>query len=145
MPYFFILPAYVLLVLGLTVAVIIFLLVREWRPAKSYIVAGTIGTFLGIVLANILVTVLGVLPFLFARVPSLPEPLRKGAGILGLGILMIGPFIASVVGVLLGFGVGLYYAYRRRHAKSEPNHAVEQTRAPESAAQPVGNGASKKY
>jgi hypothetical protein len=126
MPYFFILPAYVVLLLGLSLAAIVSHVVREWRPARGYIVAGTIGTFLGIVLANVFVTILGVLPFLFARLTALPEPLRKGARIVGLGILMIGPFIASVAGVLLGFGAGMYFTYRRR-AKSEPNKPIQGT------------------
>ena len=114
MPYFIILPAYVFLLLVLATAAIIARFVEKWRPASGYIVAGTVGTLPGFLIANVLVTVIGLLPVIITHNSSPPDWLHQTASVVSLGALMIGPFLASAVGVLLGFAAGAYFVFRRR-------------------------------
>ncbi len=114
MPYFFILPAYVLLLVVLLGAAIAARFVPRFRQASGYIVGGTVGTLVGFIFINAVVIVVGVLPAWLAQKISFPDWLQQGSKIVVARTLLIGPFIGSAIGVLLGFSAGLYFIHRRK-------------------------------
>ena len=118
MTYFIILPAYIALLLCLIVAAVATRCVASWRAASSYIVAGTICTLPGFIIANVVVTLAGILPVLVTRNISPPQWLQQVAAITAGGILILGPFVASVIGVFLGFAVGVFLVFRRRKRRA---------------------------
>jgi hypothetical protein len=114
MPYFFILPAYVLLLLVLGIAAFVTRMNPGLRGSSAYIIAGTIGTLPGIIVANLVVTVAGILPAVIADHFSLPDGLKQVCGVFAGVALLLGPFVASAVGVVLGFLGGCWVVWRRR-------------------------------
>jgi len=118
MPYFFILPAYVALLVVLIIAAVVTYAVPRCKSASGYIVAGTVGTLVGFVVINVVVIVLGVLPAWLAQKVAFPEWLQQVSKIFVVAALLIGPFIGSAIGVLIGFMAGLYFIYRRRRHAS---------------------------
>lgn len=108
MPYFFILPAYVLLLLVLGIAAIVTRMNVPWRPASGYIIGGMIGTVPGFIAANLLITLAGILPTVIADHFSLPDGLKQVCGVFAGVALLLGPFVASAVGVVLGFLAGCW-------------------------------------
>jgi hypothetical protein len=118
MPYFFILPAYVALFIALIVIAIITRFVARFRLASGYIVAGAIGTLIGFVIINIVVWIVGLFPVWLNQKVSLPDWLQQVSKFFVAGTLLIGPFIGSAIGILLGFAAGFYFVYRRRKRNS---------------------------
>ena len=114
MPYFFILPAYVALLIGLIGVAVVARFVPRFQPVSGYIVGGTIGTLIGFVIANVVVVLAGVAPAWLAQKFTFPAWLHQVSQYFVAAMLLIGPFIGSAIGVLLGFAVGLYFVYRRR-------------------------------
>jgi len=114
MPYFIILPVYVLLLVALIVAAIVTRFVPQSQPASAYIVGGTVGTLPAFLVANILVTLAALLPVWAAQKLELPQGLHDATKIFGAAVLLIGPFVASALGVFFGFAVGVYFIFRRR-------------------------------
>jgi hypothetical protein len=114
MPYFFILPAYVLLLIALVVVAIITRFVPRFRPASGYIIGGTIGTLFGFIIINAFVWIVGLFPAWLNQKTSFPDWLQQVSKVFVAATLLIGPFIGSAIGVFLGFAVGLYFVYRRR-------------------------------
>ena len=116
MPYFFILPAYIVLLIGLIGAAVVARFVPRFQSASGYLFAGAVGTVLGFVIINVLVWIVGLFPAWVNQKVSLPEWLQHASMYFVAAALLIGPFIGSVIGVLLGFAAGLYFVYRRRCA-----------------------------
>ncbi|SRR6266403_236600 len=117
MPYFFILPAYAALLVGLVGAAVIARFVPRFRPASGYIIGGAAGTLAGFIIINVIVFLAGMAPVWLAPKITLPDSLHQITKFFVAFTLLIGPFIASGVGVLGGFAAGLYFVYRRnRHA-----------------------------
>lgn len=114
MPYFFILPVYAVLLVFLLIAAVVARCVEGWRPASGYIIGGTVGTLPGFIVANVIVTLVGILPVLVAQHLTLPEWLQKAGAVIVAAILLAGPFIASAIGVILGFVAGIFFVFRRR-------------------------------
>ena len=116
MPYFIILPVYVLLLVALIVAAIVTRFVPQLQPASAYIVGGTVGTLPAFVVANILVTLAGLLPVWAAQKMELPQRLHDATKFFVAAVLLVGPFVASAIGVFLGFALGVYFVFRRRRS-----------------------------
>lgn len=114
MPYFFILPAYFALLIALFGTAIVTRFVPRFQPASSYIVGGTVGTMVGFIFINVLVIVVGVLPVWLTKNISFPDWLQQVSKIFVAAALLIGPFIGSAIGVMLGFCAGLYFVHSRR-------------------------------
>jgi hypothetical protein len=117
-PYFFILPAYFLLLLILGTAAFVTRMNPKWRPARGYIHGGMIGTVPGFIVANLLVTVVGIFPAVIAEHFSLPEGLKQVCGVLAGVALLLGPFVASAAGVVLGFLSGCWIVWRGHRLRS---------------------------
>lgn len=118
MPYFFIIPAYIALLIGLIVAAIGARFIPRFQPLSGYIVGSTIGTLVGFVIANILVVLTGVAPAWFAQKFTIPDWFQHVSQFFVVSMLFIGPFIGSAIGVLFGFAAGLYFVYRRRNVSN---------------------------
>ena len=118
MPYFSIVPAYLLLLLILGIAAFVTARHPPWRPACGMIVGGMIGTVPGIIAANGIITLVGILPAVFADWFSAGEGLTRFCGVLTGIALLLGPFAVSLVGVTLGFAAGCLWVGRRRRAVS---------------------------
>ncbi|MBI3158398.1 MAG: hypothetical protein HYZ26_02220 [Chloroflexi bacterium] len=114
MPYFFVLPAYVFLLVILVLVAAVAYCVERWRPASRYILGGAVGTLPGVIVANVLVTLIGILPALVIRSLVLPGWLEQTTGVLAGVTLIVGPIVASVVGVIIGFGTGMSFVYGRK-------------------------------
>ena len=114
MPYFIILPVYALLILGLTIAVVVSRFVPRLRPASGYVIGGTVGTLPGFLLANVVITLAGLLPVWVGQNMAMPPWLQDASKFFVAVVLLIGPFVASAIGVLIGFAAGLYFVFRRR-------------------------------
>lgn len=114
MPYFIILPAYVLLICGLSIAAVATRFVPQARPASGYIVGGTLGTIPGFILANVIVISAGLLPAWASQKVTLPQWLESAMAIFAGAVLLLGPFAASAVGVFVGFALGEFIVFRRR-------------------------------
>ena len=114
MPYFFILPAYIALLIGLIGAAIVARFVPRFQPMSGYIVGGAIGTLIGFIIINILVVNAGVAPAWLAQKFTFPDWLQQVSRYFVAAALLIGPFIGSAIGVVVGFAAGLYFVYRRR-------------------------------
>ena len=117
MPYFFIVPAYLLLLLVLGIAAVVLRSGGNSGRASGFILAGMVGTLPGIIAANVVVTLAGLLPLWIAGNVSPPEGVRQLLSALALLCLFIGPFVASVIGVIAGFLCGVWFA-ATRHART---------------------------
>jgi len=127
MPYFIILPAYVVLLAALVVAATAARLVPSLRSTSGYIVGGTVGTLPGFIVSNVIVTLAGLLPVFAAQKVTLPEWVHQAGAFLAVAILFIGPFVASAAGVVLGFIAGVYFVFRRRRRNEPPNPSLDPT------------------
>lgn len=114
MPYFFIVPAYILLLMVLGIAAFVARMNPGLRGSSAYIAAGTVGTLPGMIIANVLVTLAGILPALIADRFSLPEGLQQICSVFAGVALLLGPLVASAAGVVLGFLGGCWVVWRRR-------------------------------
>ena len=114
MPYFFILPAYALLLLGLVAVAIITRFVPRFRTASGYFVGGAVGTLIGFAVINVIVWLVGLTPVWLSQKFTFPGWLQQASKFFVAAALLVGPFIGSAVGVLFGFAAGFYYVYRRR-------------------------------
>jgi hypothetical protein len=114
MPYFFILTAYVALLIVLLCGAIIAHFVPRFRQASGYIFAGAVGTLFGFVIMNFFVWIVGLFPAWLNQKVALADWLRHIFQLFVGVTLLIGPFIGSAIGVLLGFVAGIYFIYKRR-------------------------------
>jgi hypothetical protein len=114
MPYFFILPAYLVLLFGLTGLAVAARFMPRFRPFSGCIFGGAAGSLIGFLLFNALVIVLGVAPAWLAEKFTFPDWLQTASKYFVAAALLIGPFIGSAIGVLLGFAAGFFVVLRRR-------------------------------
>ena len=117
-----ILSVYAALLVTLIIAAVITTRIPGWQPVTRYLIAGTVGTLLGFVVANGCVVLAGVGPILLAGHYTLPQWLNYTGAVIVAGILFLGPILASVIGVILGFAAGIYYVFKRRN-KTPPSAA----------------------
>lgn len=112
MPYFFIIPAYVLLLLVLGISAVVLGAGAGERRVAGRIFAGMAGTVPGMIAANGVVTLAGIAPLWVAGQVSPPEWLSLALSGLAMVCLFIGPFVASAIGVIAGFLCGWWLAAR---------------------------------
>ncbi len=117
MPYFFILPAFVLYVLAMGLAIAAASIYQPLRHLRGYIVSVLGWSSLGFVVATIVYAV--ILVFTMAAVDRFVPGMRSMIGGIALAVVIfIGPFVAAVAG-LLG---GAFVAIRRL---ASPGRAIE--------------------
>lgn len=117
---FIILSGYAALLAILVIAAVITTRIPGWQSATRYLVAGTVGTLLGFVVANGCVVLAGVGPILLAEHYTLPQWLTYTGAVVVASILFIGPIFASTIGVIAGFTAGVYYSFKRRNKPPRP-------------------------
>ena len=127
MPYFIILPLFVLAVVGLSAATVVVACVPRLRPTLPIVWRVLLWSSLGVVLANIPVFGLYFVPLLLERTHMTPAE-GSGMSYLKYGLvagLLVGPFIASAAGFVGGSYVGVSLA--RRKIGKRPNNGVQRT------------------
>lgn len=112
MPYFFILPAFVLYVIGMLAALVVTWLYAPARPFRRYIASILLWSSAGFLLctaiyAVVLVVSVQSMDKLFNGQPS------AGGGIMMVVLLLFGPFLASAVGLAGGAAMGVRRARSR--------------------------------
>jgi hypothetical protein len=120
MPYFFILPCYLALFIGLIGAGVVTRFIPRFRAGSGYLIGGAIGSLVGFVTVNILLILAGVAPAWLAQKFTFPIWLTQVSKFFVAAVLLLGPFIASSLGVLLGFAGGIYFVYRRNKRSLSP-------------------------
>ncbi|WP_084444335.1 hypothetical protein [Hymenobacter roseosalivarius] len=119
MPYFFILPIFVLWLVGLLMAAVAVRFSASFRPWSIYLVAVAIGSIPGFLLGNIALFVgaLGVAKLL--ALLSLPRILQPLQMLTTAATIFIGPFVASAIGSLVGslLGIITVWQFRRRRQR----------------------------
>ena len=114
MPYFFILPIFVLIEVSLLVSSFVVLKFQKYLWAKSYLLGVVLGSTIGFLVANLILWVVSVLPDALAQKYSLPEFVQTVSKfILAFGLLL-GPFFASAGGMVFGSLIAVYIVYRKR-------------------------------
>jgi len=114
MPYFIILPTFLILFLLMVSAAITARFVPRWRLASGYLMGGTLGAVLGFLLANVALFFVTYLSLKMDSELSLPEFVRPVVVLVIAAMLFLGPFVVSVGGVLMGFAVGFIIVLWRR-------------------------------
>jgi hypothetical protein len=114
MPYFFILPAYLVLLIGLIAAAVTVRFVPRLKHLRGCVLGGALGTLIGFAIVNVIVVLAGVAPAWLAQKITFPNWLQQVSKFFVAAILLIGPFIGSGVGVLFGFAIGFYWVYSRK-------------------------------
>ena len=117
MPYFFVLPAFVVYVLAMGLAIAVASVYQPLRHLRGYIVSVLGWSSLGFVVATIVYAV--ILVFTMAAVDRFVPGMRSMIGGIALAVVIfIGPFVAAVAG-LLG---GAFVAIRRL---ASPGRVIE--------------------
>ncbi|MGH8004347.1 MAG: hypothetical protein ACRECJ_06460 [Limisphaerales bacterium] len=114
MPYFFIFPAYIVLLVVFATTAIVVRCIPRFRMLSGYIVGGAVGTLIGFALINIFIWIAGLVPVWMSQKVAFPDWLKPVIPVYIAVVLLIGPFIGSAIGVLFGFAAGVYFVYRRR-------------------------------
>ena len=119
MPYFFILPIFVLWLVGLIVGAVAVRYSASLRPLSAYLFAVAIGSIPGFLLGNIVLFIgaLGVAKLL--ALISLPRILQPLQTLTATATIFIGPFVASAIGGLIGslLGIIAVWLFRRRRQR----------------------------
>lgn len=122
MPYFLILPVYLVLLAGLICLAIAFRFFPRLKPMSRYFWGGAIGTAIGFIVANAIVLLVGVMPAWLGQRFTFPNWLQETGRFFVAATLFVGPFIGSTVGVALGFLAGFYFVLvLRTPANAQPD------------------------
>jgi hypothetical protein len=117
-PYFFILPAFLIFEIVLLLAALVARYREKFCWASGYLVGIALGSAAGFVLANLILWfVCAALAFL-ANKDFMPEIVRTITQYISAFGLLIGPFVVSGGGLLIGTLFGTYFVYRRRKKKN---------------------------
>ena len=121
MPYFIICPIYALLFVGLMLLSVVLLFIKPLRQWSSYLALGTLGTFPGFILGNVLFWLVawGLLTILQKPAQQITSDIAKGAAAVTTVICFVGGLaVANLVGCAAGFlgGVWIRSKFRRRNA-----------------------------
>ena len=114
MLYFFILPVFVGLLIVLILAAIVTRFIPAWSRVSPYLFSGAIGFTIGFLVANIINFLVGLAPGLILNSQDIPETVRQVIGTISAFILFLGPVFASAIGAVVGFVLGIWFAYEQR-------------------------------
>jgi len=106
MPYFFILPAFVLYFLAMSVAIAVTFLWRQIAPLRRYFVSILIWSSLGLILSTVVYVLLLIASVYLLRQVGDGKPSLVGGVAMG-GMVFIVPFVTAAVGILGGSVFGL--------------------------------------
>ncbi len=110
MPYFFILPAYILFLGILLIAGTTLVFVQKYRHTSAYFFAAAIGSIPGFILLLVLLTIYSVLAL---EIPDYNETETLRAILTGL-LIFIAPFFVSGIGICGGAILGIRIVRKRR-------------------------------
>jgi hypothetical protein len=113
-PYFFILPVFLIFEVAVLAAALVFKYQTKLRWVSGYLIGVTLGSTGGFALANVILWIVSIVPSVVAEKYSLPEIVKSIAKIIMALGLLLGPFAASAVGMGVGSALGIYLVYRRR-------------------------------
>src|SRR6266702_3144066 len=121
MPYFIICPIYALLFFGLLFASGVLLFIKPLRRWSSYLAVGTLGTFPGFILGNVIFWLIawGLLTILQKPVQQLTSDIANGVAAVATVIFFVGGLaVANIGGCVAGFlgGVWIRSRFRRKDA-----------------------------
>jgi hypothetical protein len=114
MLYFFILPVFIGLLIVLMLVTIVVRFIPTWRPASRYLFSGGIGFAIGFLIANIANFLVGLAPGLILNSQDVPDAVRQIIGTISAFVLFLGPVFASAIGAVVGFVLGIWFAYKQR-------------------------------
>ena len=114
MAYFFVLPLFVFYLAVGAIAIAAARIHQPWRPAFAVMLWGYCGSIIGFTAANVGVNAIAL--GLVVESVTLPGPqaLRESVGVHAILMFFWGPFLASLVGITLGIGLGGWVGARRR-------------------------------
>ncbi len=115
MPYFFVLPMFVLTMLALSVATVLCATVPKLRWALPFAWRVLVWSGMGCIFANVPVFALYALPLALDRTGLTPESeyAMNALRIVLVAGLLLGPIVASAVGFFGGTLFGVWRAYRQ--------------------------------
>jgi hypothetical protein len=111
-PYFIILPALALYVVGMAAALALTLVYRPAFAFRPYVASALVWSLAGFLLSTALYAVVLLASLRAVAALSNGGPSVVG-GILGGALIFVAPFIASAVGLAGGAGLGLWRALSR--------------------------------
>ena len=109
MPYFFILPAFVLYVAGMGAALAATWVYQPARPFRRYIASILLWSSLGFILSTVVYFVV-LVGSVYAMDQALNGQPSAAGGIVMGAMLFLGPLIASAVGLAGGAAIGIWRA-----------------------------------
>jgi hypothetical protein len=119
MPYFFIFPAFILLIIIASIVTILCARIQRWRRLYPFAWRILVWTPLGVILANIPIITLYFVPFMLEKADiSLGN--NAGSNVVRFALaggLLAGPFIASAAGCFCGLLLAIYLAIKAHSAK----------------------------
>jgi hypothetical protein len=123
MPYFFVVPAFVLAALAMSAASILCAAVPRWRGAFPFAWRILLWSSVGCIVANIPMFGLYLVPLGLQRAGVTPDMAADNTAlrIVFVACLLIGPFVASAAGYLGGVFIGVRLAARakKEHGRSQ--------------------------
>ena len=115
MPYFFILPAFVLYFLAMSAAIVVTLLYPPVAPLRRYVTSMLIWSSLGFIVSTVVYAILLVASARAFDQIAGGKPSVVGGVVMG-GMVFIAPFVAAAIGLMGGGVVGVWRCWK----KSEP-------------------------
>ena len=113
MPYFFILPAFVMYVVAMAVAIAVTAVHPPWARHRPFLTSVLIWSSVGFVLANVIYVVVAVLAWRVLEPWTAGSPSVVG-GMAGILLLFVAPFCAAAVGLAAGVAFAIWRRLGRK-------------------------------
>ena len=112
-----ILPLYVMFVLCGLISIVVAYSRPQWRHVVPSLAWGLLGSFAGLVILNLLFTTVGAMLFWFPVEQGGAASMIKGAA--GGIVSLLGPFFASLVGVVGDYAWGFFRGPRSKQRRRD--------------------------
>ena len=110
MPYFFIIPIYGLIFVGLLIISLGLRFIKQLRPFSSYVACGALGTFPGLIIGNVIFWLIawGLFTLLQKPMQQVTSDIANGVEAIAVVIFFVGGLaIANIGGCVVGFWGGV--------------------------------------